>query len=281
LFVSASHALFARVKTNGQFPFNDGHPHHPPGSVRDGWARWTFAIVLACLLTPALRGAEAWQSALSRMPLTECPAQLNRSNCVAILLRSFQSNPVVKALIFMPGATDEFYMFHRAKARLPNAQASVWEAIQALTNQSLIHATFRPPLLLLHTDEDPLDLDVQVLHPGTVAKLQQQRTVPHLEANDRDWDYLQPLLQKHLKISLRPWRHSLDSWHFYRHSFVAWGLNGWEALETAALAGKTKFTVTRNRATFDVDPRILAVPPGEIPDLKLDVRRPSAPAGSR
>jgi len=242
--------------------------------VSIGSLRWGSLLVLmvANLLMPSVRGAEAWQSALSQMPLTECPAQLNRSNCVAILLRSFQSNAVVKALIFMPGATDEFYMFHRAKAVLPSSHASMWDAIQALTNQSLIHATFRPPLLLLHTDEDPVDPDIQVLHPATVTRLQQQRTVPHLESNDRDWDYLEPLLQKHLKITLRPWRRSMDSWHFYRHSFVAWGLNGWEAIEAAALAGKTKVTITRNRATFDVDPRILTVPPGVIPDLKLDVR---------
>src|SRR5690348_1763293 len=64
--------------------------------------------------------AETWQSALHQMPLGAQVLQLNRTNCVDVMLKAFQSNHVVKALIFMPGATDEFYMFHRAKAELTN-----------------------------------------------------------------------------------------------------------------------------------------------------------------
>ncbi len=45
------------------------------------------------------------------MPLGTNVTELNRTNCVGIMLRAFQSNNVVKALIFMPGATDEFYFF--------------------------------------------------------------------------------------------------------------------------------------------------------------------------
>ena len=73
------------------------------------------------------------------------------------MLDAFQSNAVVKALIFMPGATDELYFFRRAHAKLTNANPSLLDAIVALTNQTYIQATFQPPLLLLHTTEDPLD----------------------------------------------------------------------------------------------------------------------------
>src|SRR5438132_11857416 len=48
--------------------------------------------------------APSWQEALARMPLARPAAELNRSNCVTLLLDSFQSNAVVKALVFMPGA---------------------------------------------------------------------------------------------------------------------------------------------------------------------------------
>ena len=59
-----------------------------------------------CLFQLAVGAAETWPAALSAMPLNTNVTQLNRTNCVGILLRAFQSNDVVKALIFMPGATD-------------------------------------------------------------------------------------------------------------------------------------------------------------------------------
>ena len=48
------------------------------------------------------------QSALAQMPFPLHVTELNRSNCVEVMLGAFQSNHVIKALIFMPGATDEF-----------------------------------------------------------------------------------------------------------------------------------------------------------------------------
>ena len=91
-----------------------------------------------CLFPLALNAAEPWQAALDRMPLGTNVTQLNRTNCVGIMLRAFRSNDVVKALVFMPGATDEFYFFRRAKADLTNNPASLLDALSALTNQSQI-----------------------------------------------------------------------------------------------------------------------------------------------
>jgi hypothetical protein len=213
-----------------------------------------------CLAPLALGAGETWQSALSRMPLGTNVAQLNRTNCVGIMLRAFQSNDVVKALIFMPGATDEFYFFRRAKADLTESPASLLTAVGALTNQTLIRATFRPPLLLLHTTEDLLEPSITIKHQPTADKLKQARFVAHGVYNDRDWDYLQPILKTMLGTDMRPVRYSYDSWHFYRHSFTAWNLNGGEALEATALAGQTSFTVRRKQVVFELDTRPRVAP---------------------
>jgi hypothetical protein len=167
---------------------------------------------------------------------------------------------VVKALVFMPGATDEFYLFRRARAALTNSSPTVLDAITALTNQTFIRATFRSPFLLIHTDEDPKEPDNKIESADTAEKLKQLCRLSHLSCNDRDWDVLQPVLKRCLRIGLRPWRYSRDSWHFYRHSFAAWNVDGLEALEIAALAGKSKFTLRRREAVFEVDPRVGTVP---------------------
>ena len=169
--------------------------------------------------TATLNGGEPWRDALTRMPVASAPKELNRTNCVEVFLNSFQSSAVVKALVFMPGATDEFYLFRRAKAVLVSPQPTLLEAIDALTNQTFIRATFRSPYLLLHTLEDSVNPDNTIQDEDTAARLRQKIRVGHLSCNDRDWDFLQPVLKQHLKISLRPWRNSSNSWHFYRHSF--------------------------------------------------------------
>src|ERR1043165_7155168 len=89
----------------------------------------------------AFAAEETWQSALDRMPLNTAVTELNRTNCVEVLLNALQPDATVKALIFMPGATDEFYMFNRAKAALTNAAPSLLDAVNALTNQTYIRAT--------------------------------------------------------------------------------------------------------------------------------------------
>ena len=213
-----------------------------------------------CLLPLACGAAETWQAALDRMPLRTNVAELNRTNCVGIMLRAFQSNDVVKALVFMPGATDEFYFFRRARADLTNNPASLLDALSALTNQTLIRVTFRPPLLLLHTGEDLLEPAVRIEDMPTADRLKQRRFVPHVLYDDRDWDYLWPVLKKSFRTGLHPWPHRTDSWHFYRHSFAAWNLTAWEALEATALAGQTSVTVRRKEVVFEQDMRPRVAP---------------------
>ena len=208
-----------------------------------------------CLAQVTLSASEAWQAALGRMPLGTNVTQLDRNNCVGILLRAFQSNEVVKALIFMPGATDEFYFFRRARADLTNSPASLFDAVNALTNQTLIRATFRPPLLLLHTGEDLLEPVLKIEHQPTAEKLRQARFVAHALYDDRDWDSLWPVLKKSFRTGLHPWPRLTASWHFYRHSFAAWNLTAWEGLEATALAGQTTVTVRRKKVVFELDMR--------------------------
>jgi hypothetical protein len=224
--------------------------------------------ILLCLLHFNLLASQSWESALSRMPLDARITELNRTNCVEVMLPAFKSNDVVKALIFMPGATDEFYMFKRAKAQLTNASPTLLDAVSALTNQTLIRATFRSPFLLLHSDEDPLELSITIQSESAAEKLKRARFVAHGIYNDRDWDFMQPILRECLKVDIRPWRYSRASWHFYRHSFAVWNLNGWEALEAVAFAGKTRFTVGRKslvdlrgiEVEFKPDARVRVVP---------------------
>jgi hypothetical protein len=217
---------------------------------------WQLLIALAAFGSgpPPVAAQETWATALARMPLPAV-SQLNRSNCVEVMLGAFRSNAVVKALIFMPGATDEFYMFGRAKAELTNAAPTLLDAIGALTNQTRIRAAFRPPFLLLHADVDRLEPLIQIEHQPTADRLRQTPLPGAVRYNDRDWDFLQPVFKKALKIDLRPWRYSPASWHFYRHSFAAANLTGWEALEAAALSGKSAFIVRRREVIFVRDQR--------------------------
>ncbi len=220
----------------------------------------TLYRLIICLLPLAGCAAETWQVALDRMPLGPNVTHLDRANCVGLMLAAFQSNNVVKALVFMPGATDEFYFFRRARAEVTNSPASLLDAVRALTSQTLIRATFRPPLLLLHTDKDLLEPVIKIEHPPTAAKIRLRRFVPHAVFNDRDWDAIRPLVRKALPTGLLPWPRSYDSWHFYRHSYAAWNLTAWEALESTALAGETAVTVRRKQVVFAPDTRPRANP---------------------
>lgn len=217
-------------------------------------AGWFLAWLLGLGAWTATAG-EDWQTPLAGMPLGTNVAELNATNCVKIMLRAFQSNSTVKALVFMPGATDEFYFFHRARAVLTNANPSLLDAVNALTNQSRIQATFRPPFLLLHAAADPLE-PLAIIHDApTAAKIQQRRFIAHALYNDRDWDFMLPILKKYCGVTFTPKMYSKYSFHFFRHSFAGWNLTSWEALEVMSLAGKTTFTVEKKQVNFQGDER--------------------------
>lgn len=218
--------------------------------------------LLLATLRSAWASETAWPEAFSRMPLGPNISMLNHTNCAQLLLGGFQSNATAKALIFMPGATDELYFFRRVQVCVTNANPSLLDAVQALTNQSPLRVTFRAPFVLLYSGEDVLDLDFKVEHGGTEKKLKAGKPLPRLLAIDRDWTQLLRLMKKQIPATLLPYERTQGSWHFYRHTFAGSNLTPWEALEAAALAGKTKFTVIRGGVVFEVDPRV-----GELPKL--------------
>jgi hypothetical protein len=224
---------------------------------------------MAALASP-LAAQTAWQEEFAKMPLAEKVSELNRHNCVKVMLGSFRRNPAVKALIFMPGATDEFYFFHRARAALTNRAPTLLDAVSALTNQTYIRAALNPPFLLMRTDEDPLDPIIVIQDQRTADRLRKKHFEKHGVFNDRDWDFMQPILDLDLDTKMFPALHSHESHHFFRHSFAEFDLNGWDALRAVALAGKTGFTVQKKRVVFIGDTRVKppAVPPS--PDFLYD-----------
>jgi hypothetical protein len=201
----------------------------------------------------AARAGEPWEMALGGMPLGTNVAELNETNCVKIMLRAFQSNHTVKAFIFMPGAIDEFYWQHRAKAELTNGNPSLLDAVNALTNQTKIRAMFRPPMLLLYAPPDVTEPGATIADAATARRIMQRRFVPHALYNDRDWDYMLPTLRKTCGVDFKPGPFSRYSFHFYRHSFAAWNLTAWEALEAVSLANRTVFTVEEDEVIFTDD----------------------------
>jgi hypothetical protein len=141
------------------------------------------------------------------------------------------------------------------------------DAVNAFAAQSLIKATFTNSMLLLHTEEDPLDPIIEAESDSALSRVSARQFLKHAVFNDADWNAVQPMLRKNLKADIRPWPKTYESWHFYRHSFAAWNLNGIEALRAVALAGKSRATIStpafhfgRPRIDFACDTRVLAVP---------------------
>jgi hypothetical protein len=218
-------------------------------------------ITALILIANAARAGElSWPDALRTMPLGKNVALLNRSNCAEVLLTGFRSNAAVKALIFMPGATDELYFFRRVNVVVTNSDATLLDTIVAITNQSPLRVTVRENFLLLYSCEDVLDLDIKIQHTNTVEKLKAGKPLPHLLMLDRDWTQFLDATQKKIRPTLWPYRRTRESWHFYRHTFAGWSLTPWETLQAAAYSGKTKFTVVRNRVNFELDERVNELP---------------------
>jgi hypothetical protein len=214
-----------------------------------------LACVLLLFAAIAARAQDAWRAALAGMPLRTNITQLTTFNYAGAMLGAFRSNDTVKAFVFQPGAVDTFFWRRETTAQLTNASPTLLDAVVALTNQTRVRATFRPPFLLLHFDWDPLEPLSHIKDPATADKLLAKRLPAHAVFNDRDWDYLLPILKKAAGVTVAPKRHSRYSYHFYRSSFAAWNLNAWEALQVVSLATKTTFTVEKKQVTFQEDLR--------------------------
>ena len=219
-----------------------------------------LAFLLLAIITTSTHAAEPWETALARMPLPTSTRELNGTNFGPTLLDAFQSNAVVKALILLPGAIDEFYFFRRARAPLP-AAPTLLDAVRALENQTRIRAAFRPPCLLLHAPPDPLTPAIRANDEATADRLRTRRFPDSLNYFDRDWPHLQPVLTRAFTSiwtgypEILPAAKSPASWHFYRASIRAWNLDAREGLEALTLATRTAVTIEKRRLVFECDPR--------------------------
>lgn len=251
----------------------DKHPKHDAGTpdlsgsdqqcliccrVNAAFLRLLLALLMVCSTTFA--GETNWPATLAAMPLGTNVSVLNQTNCAEVLLARFQSNSAVKALIFMPGATDELYFFRRVNVVLTNANPTMLDAVVALTNQSPLSITNQGGFLLLYSCEDVLDLDIKIQHEKTAEKLRTGKPLPHLLMMDRDWTQFLAVTQKKISPTLWPFPRTKESWHFYRHTFAAWNLTPRETLEAAAYSGKAKFTVVRGQVNFELDERVNQLP---------------------
>jgi hypothetical protein len=218
-------------------------------------------IILVMGLCGKVFANESWQDALSKMPFEAGATNLARTNAIPPILNSFQSNGVVKALIFMPGAADEFVFLRRAHVTLTKANPSLADAIVALTNQTYIQAAFRPPFLLLYTTQDLLEPINVVKSQSAAAKLQ-ARTVPgRMVFCDSNWDDTRRAVARKLSVRVLPLPDQQDAPHFWPNNFAACDLTQWELLEAVALSGKTTFTLHWLTADFQLDMR-----PGPVPN---------------
>lgn len=213
-----------------------------------------LAILILCLCE-GVRADESWQDAFSRMPLGAHVAQLNRTNAIPLMLNAFQSNRVVKAFIFMPGAADDFVFYRDAHATLTNANPSLADAIVALTNQTGIHAVFRSPFLILYTSEDSLDSIITIKSKSLFAKLRKRIVPNHIVLVDCNWDFVRPKLQNKLSVGLRPFPKAPSSWHIWPGNFAACGVTQWELLQAIALSTKTTLTLHWFTADYVLDDR--------------------------
>lgn len=212
-------------------------------------------FILVAGLGVVARADEDWHAALSRMPMGTRTKELSRTNAIPLMLNAFQSNNVVKALIFMPGAADEFVFLRRAHATLTNANPSLADAVTALTNQTYIRAEFRSPFLLLYTRQDDLE-PIAIIKSKSAAKSLRERTVPdRIVLYDSNWDYSRRAVAKRVSVTVLPFADDPGSWHFWPNNFVACGVTQWELLTALALSGKTTFTVHWLTANYSLDMR--------------------------
>lgn len=177
---------------------------------------------------------------------------VNRDNCLPLLLAAFQPDAVVKALVFLPAVSDDFYLIHRGQPPLNLHATNLLAAVAALTNSTGVRLTFKAPLLLVHMDRDYLEPAIIVRHQATVERLKAQSSLPRALVVDSHWQHVQPLLESNLRVKVVPSGASRDAWHFARHNLRGWNLSDWELLNALSLTGKTKITVRKNHLGFEV-----------------------------
>jgi len=111
---------------------------------------------------------------LNRMPLEPGIRELNKTNCVPVLLQAFgkmtPSRPSSSSL-----APPMNFTSSSASSRPERRRAHAVRRRVALTNQTLIQAAWLPPFLVLHTSEDPLQVIALTNDPATTRAIESRR----------------------------------------------------------------------------------------------------------
>jgi len=209
-------------------------------------------VLIASVFVPLVSFGESWENELSAMPLPASVLPLRRENCISICVTNFHSNAVVKALIFLPGVSDDFYLINRDKKDLAIRAFNLLEALCRLTNSTQLSVTFREPFLLVHTRNDQCDPAIVVKHRATAAALMAARSIPSVVCSDAHWDSIQPVLQKNLHMRVRPLPGSRDDWHFNRHNLAAYGTTDLELVSALSLTARTTAIIQKNRLNFEL-----------------------------
>jgi hypothetical protein len=206
-------------------------------------------LALLLSLTPAVAGD--WRDALEAMPMTNRSVLLNRSNAISLLVESFSPNSMVKALVVLPGVTDDFYLINRDQPSLNIRAINLLEAVTALTNRTAVRATFLAPFLLLHLDRDVLDPAVDIQHSPTAERLACSRSLAHAMFFDKPWNVSRSALEQNIRLTVKPSSSSDKGGHVYRVNLAGWHLTDRELLTAVAVASRTGFTIQRNRVLFE------------------------------
>jgi hypothetical protein len=204
-------------------------------------------LALMCFVASAV--AETWLEAFSRMPLPP-KTLINRENCMQVMLQSFQSNGVVRALAFLPAVSDDFYLISRDKPQLNIKAANLRDAVTALTNATDMRVTLWGDFLLLHLAREPINLHVETTHALNTTRLKGTRTPDNILWIDAHWDKIQPKLTALTQLRVLPGTDSRQSWHFGRHNVAAHHVSGWDVVALTALSGGTRAAIERRRIVF-------------------------------
>lgn len=209
------------------------------------------SLFLLVVIASAIgHGEESWRPILRQMPLAVGSATLNRTNCLPILLGALQSNAVVRALVVLPGVSDDFYLLRRAQP-LHLTATNLADALAELERTERLRVTFRDPLLLLHTAKDKLKPVMTSFSGVTTKALRTRVSAPHVLLEDRHWGTVQPWLAQLLGVKLTPEAHSPDAWHFARHNLAAWQLSDWDLICALSLSGGTAVVLGGDYVRFE------------------------------
>jgi hypothetical protein len=212
-------------------------------------------ICLLGMLCAALpgQGVETWQEALESMPLNTNHIHFFKGEPARAILRGLTANRVVKAIVMMPGSTDELYFHDRGTCSFTN-KPTLLNALEELTNRTSIRPIFRAPFLLL---SETNDYSAPLLTSANLESFEHLAKKPFVSEwlmLDKEWDQLYPMMDHYFGLKLSPKLGSPEAWHFYRVYFSAFNLNAKEAIELISLAAQTEVRAEKSRLFFSRRP---------------------------